>query len=521
MRSPKPGPPSEHHHTRSVSIAGFVVPPILLTCVVFLLLPHGVVDDAYISFRYSWSLAHGLGLVFNPGEHVEGFSNLSWTLVLAAGSVLHLSLPYLAVYLGLACGLATEVVLWRLMSELGIRPRSAFVALLGFAAFAPFWIVVTNGLEAGPAALLVVVLLLRGVQGRHTVVTGLLGALLFATRPELVALPVLVCVVVGITRPGSGVRRAVPGRYLSGLLLGVAGIEAFRLAYFGAWVPNTVTAKAPPHVAAVLIQNAGLGLHYFWAYVAAAALACASYVLTVAPLVRRSGVWACSLGLLSWLVLIAMVNGGDWMLYQRFFQVMTPLLFVGVGAALDGLMPLLSRVADRRPSFGATWLFALCATLLTGWTALNATTVPWHSMSVEVGPIQENYRTLADALPPRALDHRVIAPEALGTICYLRIHTYCHDLLGLTDATIAAKGSMYRVTFGRLDPPYSALDVRPDVYILHSGIGLLRVLDVDGFLAKNYRIFYLQACGLTLAIKDSVSPASLDIAALKPVPETL
>ena len=46
-------------------------------------------DDAYISFRYADNLVNGHGLVFNPGERVEGITNLLWTVlfvpVLAAG----------------------------------------------------------------------------------------------------------------------------------------------------------------------------------------------------------------------------------------------------------------------------------------------------------------------------------------------------------------------------------------------------------------------------------------------------
>ena len=41
-------------------------------------------DDAFISFEYARNLAEGNGLVFNDGERVEGFSNLLWTLLLAA-----------------------------------------------------------------------------------------------------------------------------------------------------------------------------------------------------------------------------------------------------------------------------------------------------------------------------------------------------------------------------------------------------------------------------------------------------
>src|SRR5690348_12188698 len=42
-------------------------------------------DDSYISFRYARNFAHGYGLVFNPGyEHVEGYSNFLWVVLLAA-----------------------------------------------------------------------------------------------------------------------------------------------------------------------------------------------------------------------------------------------------------------------------------------------------------------------------------------------------------------------------------------------------------------------------------------------------
>jgi arabinofuranosyltransferase len=48
-------------------------------------------DDAFISYRYAENLSRGKGLVFNPGERVEGFSNFLWTLVLALFSFIGLS----------------------------------------------------------------------------------------------------------------------------------------------------------------------------------------------------------------------------------------------------------------------------------------------------------------------------------------------------------------------------------------------------------------------------------------------
>ncbi len=48
-------------------------------------------DDAYLSFRYAEQWVHGHGLVFNPGERVEGYTNFLWTAWCALG--MRLGLP--------------------------------------------------------------------------------------------------------------------------------------------------------------------------------------------------------------------------------------------------------------------------------------------------------------------------------------------------------------------------------------------------------------------------------------------
>lgn len=42
-------------------------------------------DDAYISFRYALHLYQGHGLVWNPGERVEGYTNFLWVIIMALG----------------------------------------------------------------------------------------------------------------------------------------------------------------------------------------------------------------------------------------------------------------------------------------------------------------------------------------------------------------------------------------------------------------------------------------------------
>ncbi|MFA3782163.1 hypothetical protein ABRY23_03780 [Melioribacteraceae bacterium 4301-Me] len=42
-----------------------------------------VQDDAFISFRYAKNFAEGIGLVFNKGERVEGYTNFLWTMLMS------------------------------------------------------------------------------------------------------------------------------------------------------------------------------------------------------------------------------------------------------------------------------------------------------------------------------------------------------------------------------------------------------------------------------------------------------
>ena len=51
-----------------------------------------LMDDAFISFRYAKNLANGLGLVFNPGEKVEGYTNFLWVMILGLSEYLGLGI---------------------------------------------------------------------------------------------------------------------------------------------------------------------------------------------------------------------------------------------------------------------------------------------------------------------------------------------------------------------------------------------------------------------------------------------
>ena len=93
-----------------------------------------VCDDAFILFRYSKNLAHGLGLTYNPGvPAVEGFSEPLWTVLLAIPERLGLAAPRLAPWI---TALGSFVLLGRVVafsarrgtSQLGLLGCGLFVA---------------------------------------------------------------------------------------------------------------------------------------------------------------------------------------------------------------------------------------------------------------------------------------------------------------------------------------------------------------------------------------------------------
>ncbi len=514
------GPPGGRTHAdgRVVASLTFAIPA-LLAFVFFLFRAHYVIDDAFITFRYSQHLAEGHGFVFNlGGQPVEGFTNLSWTILLAVGIALHLSPIYVSVYLGLLCGIGSQMTAGLIMKEFGVRNGPLFIALLVFSFLTPFWAASAMGLETGMAALLVALMFLLTIRGRLGPTLAVLGVVLFATRPELIALPMLLLVFAeGTEHTPGGNRRWLTRRrmsYAATLLSGVLLLELFRLAYFGSLIPNTITAKSPPLQLGVLAQNARNGLTYSYAFVTTMWGLGVAFLLTLHLMYRAHRAWICSALLMLWLLVTALVNGGDWMPFSRIFQVITPLLVVSLGVALEwsyARLAVRSRSTGRY-SFLAPVVIVVAIAVWCSQLSLSTSFTPLQHPSLAVPSPVNGYHELANAFAGNSyLDGMVIGPEALGQFCFELPRVTCHDWLGLTNATVAKQGSVYAPTFGRSDPGYTTLVVRPDIFITHSGLNWIRVLNVRGVLGRDYRFYYLRDLGLTLSIKDTVDVGRLDL----------
>ncbi len=205
-------------------------------------------DDAYIVFRYARNLANGLGLVFNAGERVEGFTDPLWVLWNAVAFRLGIAPETWANLWGvLAYAGALALLAWD-HARLRRRVPSAAWALVPLAAFAAAangdwnaW--ATSGLETSLFTFLLVAgyVLAVGPPGtRGALAAGFVFSVATLTRPDG-ALPALAAGAFVLWRT----RRLGPAFAFAGAFAALwVPAAALRFWYYGTLVPNTYWAKS-------------------------------------------------------------------------------------------------------------------------------------------------------------------------------------------------------------------------------------------------------------------------------------
>jgi len=216
----------------------------------------GLFDDAMISMRYGWNLAHGLGLVWNAGQRVEGYSNLLMTLAMAlAALLLDKPLAVLAVQLmGIPTVLLTAVLARRLFHDTNAddsfgKPGTLLVFLCVLLYYPlSYWTLM--GMESGLVTLFLTACIWFGLRwlrrGKMPDLAGMAAAsaLAFLTRNDSVLLTGMVFAYVAWeVHPQA--RERLRGLALAALAVGavIAAQTAFRYLYYGSLLPNTYTLK--------------------------------------------------------------------------------------------------------------------------------------------------------------------------------------------------------------------------------------------------------------------------------------
>ncbi|NNE42939.1 MAG: hypothetical protein HKN12_01910, partial [Gemmatimonadetes bacterium] len=206
-----------------------------------------VTDDSCISFRYALNLAAGDGLRFNVGESppVEGYSNLLWVLFAAALAKVGVFPIPAVLAVSVACGAALiHRVRRRLVDPLGFAPSTARLVAFGLAAYPPFAVWSTGGLETVPYALLAFLVFDRLFLSERirAVPVAVTMVLLLGIRTEGFAWCFLALGLAAVFRRDPRDRRGLVAS-AAVFLLAFAALTAWRGSYHGGFLSGPTQAK--------------------------------------------------------------------------------------------------------------------------------------------------------------------------------------------------------------------------------------------------------------------------------------
>jgi arabinofuranosyltransferase len=408
-------------------------------------------DDAMISMRYADNLANGLGLVWNPGEYVEGYSNPLMTLLMSVSALIFdhtgavLAVQVFGVVVLLVNALLVALVAVRLAARRSSSPFSP-VAALAFAcalAYYPlaYWSLL--GMETGLLAVLLSLAVL--VALRHDEVPrlgtlallGLLLSLAYLTRPDAIifAVPVLAYTLWGRRRLFRNALTAC-----GPLALVIIAHELFRWGYYGELLPNTYVLKVEGMPLLVRIEN---GLLFVQPFFSEAKFLLLVLLAGLTLDLRKDRLLVA--GILAAPLLYQVWTGGDPWTYWRIIAPAVPLALAYAARDLYLFAALLSSSAWFRrlarnpivPRRHLPALLALTAMLGLLWP-LNERFVPEIGFVVPTKFVDYSHEHVNQGL---ALKRLTTERATVGVISAGGIPYYSQrpgvDFMGKTDAHIA------------------------------------------------------------------------------------
>ncbi|SYZ74437.1 membrane hypothetical protein [Candidatus Zixiibacteriota bacterium] len=378
-------------------------------------------DDAFISYRYVKNFLDGKGLVFNPGERVEGYTNFLFVILMTLFGKLGLDYILFSKIVGIVSGLFLIGLsyFWGRQTELGEFGALSVPLLLAANGVFAYWSI--SGLET----VLFSALIFSGLYlaARNNILFIPLLALATLTRPEggLVFLLILAYYLAARINTLKKV-----SFYLFIYAMLIAPQVLFRLFYYHDILPNPFYAKT------------GLSLEYLTAGVKYGALFSKEYgfygLILIVPITafkllshEMRLLFSVNIIYIAYIIIV----GGDVLHEHRFFVPILASLYLVFAYST---VVLLKRLFHRRTrlvgiSFAVVLSLGAVATFILPWSRLMAT------REAEIALINK-MRTAAEILN-REIDWPYsLATTTIGAVSYYS-HAKIIDMLGLTDRTIA------------------------------------------------------------------------------------
>src|SRR4029077_7827665 len=161
---------------------------LFLSRVLMLIQTPAAAEDSFITFRYARNLASGHGLVYNPGEHVMGFTSPLWTVWSALGiAVMGNPIPWAEVWSAIAD--VVTLLAGGTLVPAAAGPASALAFTFFFAAWPYFSALTVSGMEMSVCVALLV--LSAGLIRQRSRAAGPLLPARGLARPEGLAAAVV------------------------------------------------------------------------------------------------------------------------------------------------------------------------------------------------------------------------------------------------------------------------------------------------------------------------------------------
>ena len=404
-----------------------------------------IMDDAFISFRYAKNLIEGNGLVWNIGERVEGYSNFSWTMLVAAGMLIGIKPETSTLWMGMIFHLAGLIMTYLLSTRLLKSRDWGLLVLILIGTNYTVSGMASSGLET-PLQLLLFLLVghmfVLGVQNgwtnRRTLLLSVILNIALLTRPDSIILVVAAVIGFYYTKKDRHytdfIRLAIPFAVI------LLPYLIWKTSYYGSFFPNSYYAKVR--------GLSGLWYGMFYVYLFSISYFLLPYFFMVIwrgkSLYREYPVMGQLAVFVSVWIIYVIVVGGDFMDF-RFMIAVTPFMFIVI------LEVIKRYIADR------SLRIALIVVLLLG--TFHHT---FAFKQVIVGYGVEKVNELADHLvrPDQnwnAVGKRlnelfggtdvVLGVGPAGAIPYYCRAT-CIDLIGLTDPEIPKIAESFSVVAG-------------------------------------------------------------------------
>jgi len=437
-------------------------------------------DDAFISYRYVKNFLNGDGLVFNPGERVEGYTNFFLIILMIFFSLLGADYILVSKIIGIISGIGIFIILTLWINKIFDRSRSyiftsaVLLLLTANGAFA-YWAI--SGLET----LLFSALIFWGLYlaSNKNMLFVPIMAVATLTRPEGGLVFVLILFYYLLT----GYRRIKIGKYFIIYTLLLLPQLIFRLYYYNDILPNPFYAKTGWSV-----EYFSSGIEYVWFFLQHYGFYGGLILLPLAFYKALPNGFRLPGLIVFGYVLYIFLIGGDVLHGFRFFIPILPLMYLLFVVSINRLF---EKIAPTRNIILHSIIVVI---LLAAGTMTFILPREWMR-SIHYAEIRliEKMIFQANVIKNASSKRFTIGCTTIGAFSYYSNATVI-DMLGLTDKTIAKNPqSLTAIKSTWKERNYNIpylMEREPDLILFSTGLKPSAPAEKALFLSSKFRKAY-------------------------------